>query len=483
MNLVKGMVLVDSIFTYFEEISKVPRCSGNEKGVSDFLVGFAKKHNLEVIQDDVYNVIIKKPATPGFENAPGVILQGHMDMVCVKTKEKIHDFTKDPIVLKYIDDMVYADGTSLGADNGIAVAIAMAVLTDENARHPALEVIVTVDEESGMTGAKNIDPDNVSGKIMINLDSEEEGKLLVSCAGGLRTAIDVEGKWVNVPSDSFGYTISVNGLLGGHSGIDIDKERGNSNKILGRVLQDIYKEIPFGLAHLTGGSKANVIPSESEAFIFISEADLHIIEKKVEEWNRILKNEYKVSDPNVTVRFEKSTKAFDKISQSTKKVLNLLVAVPNGVQAMSTSIDGLVESSSNIGVLTTTKEGFNFEFSIRSSVGTRKDRIKEQIKAIAKLAGVTFEANGEYPSWEYDPDSKIREICIKVYKEKYGKEPEIVAFHAGVECGLFGEKFPELDMISMGADAFDAHTTNEHVSVSSTKRTYEYLLTILEQLK
>ena len=479
----KGMVLMNSIFTYFEEISKVPRCSGNEKGISDFLVNFAKKHNLEVIQDDVYNVIIKKPATPGFENAPGVILQGHMDMVCVKTKNKVHDFTKDPIRLKYIGDMVYADGTSLGADNGIAVAMAMAVLTDENAKHPTLEVIITVDEESGMTGAKNINSDYISGKIMINLDSEEEGKLLVSCAGGLRTAINIDGDWKNAPADFDSYTVSIGGLLGGHSGIDIDKEKGNANKILGRVLLDIYSKQDFGLAHLKGGSKDNVIPSEAEATILISKDKLHIIEEKIEEWNQILKNEYKVSDPNVTVTLGKSTIAHEKISGATEKILNLLVAMPNGVQAMSTSIEELVESSSNLGVMTTTEKGFGLTFSVRSSVSTRKERIKNQIKAIAKLSDVEFVANSEYPSWEYNPESEIREICIKVYKELYGKEPEIVAFHAGVECGLFGEKFPGLDMISMGADAFDAHTTNEHVSVSSTNRTYEYLLAILEELK
>lgn len=474
---------MSSIFTYFEEISNVPRCSGNEKGISDYLVSFAKKHNLEVIQDDVYNVIIKKPATQGFENAPGVILQGHMDMVCVKTKDKVHDFTKDPIKLKYMDDMVYADGTSLGADNGIAVAMAMAVLTDENAKHPFLEVIITVDEESGMTGAKNINPDYITGKTMINLDSEEEGKLLVSCAGGLRTAIDVDGDWENASSESKNFTIRVNGLLGGHSGIDIDKERGNANKILGRILSDIYSKAAFGLAHLAGGSKDNVIPSEAEATILISLDKLHIIEEKIIKWNKILKNEYKVSDPDVTVTLEEPTTIYKKVSSVTEEVLNLLVAVPNGMQAMSTSIDGLVESSSNLGVLTTTEKGFRLTFSIRSSVSSRKDRIKEQIKAIAKLSGVDFVANSEYPSWEYNPNSEIREICIRVYNEMYGKEPEIVAFHAGVECGLFGEKFPDLDMISMGADAFDAHTTNEHVSISSTNRTYEYLLAILEQLK
>lgn len=476
---------MEKIFTYFEEISKVPRCSGNEKAISDYLVKFAKEYNLEVIQDEVLNVIIKKPASPGYENAPGVVLQGHMDMVCVKNADKVHDFSKDPITLKYVDDMIYADGTTLGADNGIALALAMAVLTSEDIKHPPLEVLITVDEESGMTGAKHLNPKDISGKILINLDSEEEGKLLVSCAGGLRAAININAKWENAPKNLVGYTISMRGFMGGHSGSEIDKERGNANKLLGRVLYDLYKEVPFNLAYISGGSRANVIPSEAEAVIFISPDKLQATENKIKEWNEILKNEFKISDPNVDVNLSKSKKAFDKIfdNTTTAKVVNLLMAIPNGMQTMSKSIEGLVESSSNIGVLTTDDKGICFEFSIRSSVSSRKDYIKEQISTIAKLADVGFEANGEYPAWEYNPNSKIRDICQKVYKEKYGQEPEIVAVHAGVECGLFGEKIPDLDMISMGANAYDAHTTNEHVSISSVKRTYEYLLAILEELK
>jgi dipeptidase D len=476
---------LENIFTYFEEISKVPRCSGNEKAISDYLVKFAKKHNLEVIQDEVLNVIIKKPASPGYENAPGVVLQGHMDMVCVKNADKVHDFSKDPIVFKYVDDMIYADGTTLGADNGIALALAMTVLTSEDIKHPPIEVLITVDEESGMTGAKHLNPEHISGKILINLDSEEEGKLLVSCAGGLRAAININAEWENAPKNLVSYTISMRGLMGGHSGTEIDKERGNANKLLGRVLHDLYKETPFNLAYISGGSRANVIPSEAEAVIFISPDKLQATENKIKECNEILKNEFKISDPNVDVNVSKSEKVFDKIldSTATAKVIDLLMAIPNGIQTMSKSIEGLVESSSNIGVLTTDNKGIRFEFSIRSSVSSRKNYIKEQIDTIAKLANVEFQVSGEYPAWEYNPDSKIREVCQKVYKEKYGEEPEIVAVHAGVECGLFGEKIPDLDMISMGANAYDAHTTNEHVSISSVKRTYEYLLAILEELK
>lgn len=479
------MMIVEKIFKYFEEISKIPRGSGNEKAISDYLVQFARENNLEVIQDEVLNVIIKKPASPGYENAPGVILQGHMDMVCVKNCDKVHDFTKDPITLKYVDDMIYAEGTSLGADNGIAVALAMAILTSDNIKHPPLEALITVDEESGMTGASNLNPEHLSGRILINLDSEEEGKLLVSCAGGSRAAINIDIEWQKASKDLEAYTISINGLLGGHSGTEIDKERGNSNKLLGRVLYNLYKAAPFNLAYIAGGSRANVIPSEAEAVILISPDKFQAIEDKAKELDKILKNEYKVSDSGVRVNIIKSEKSFDKVfnDAATVKAIELLMAVPNGIQTMSKSIKGLVESSSNIGVVSTDDNRVSLEFSIRSSVSSLKESIREQIRTIAKLAHVDFEANGDYPAWEYNPNSKVREVFQRTYKEKYGKEPEIVAIHAGVECGLFGEKIPGLDMISIGANAYDAHTTNEHVSISSVNRTYEYLLAVLEKLK
>ena len=236
-------MIVDKIFKYFEEISKIPRGSGNEKAISDFLVMFARENNLEVIQDEVLNVIIKKPASSGYENAPGVILQGHMDMVCEKNKDKVHDFTKDPITLRYIDDMIYADNTTLGADNGIAIALAMAILTSDDVKHPSLEVLLTVDEESGMTGANALNPENISGRILINMDSEEEGTLLVSCAGGSRTTTTLKADWQEPENGQEAYTVAIRGLKGGHSGMEIDKGRGNSNKLLGRVLNGIYKEM------------------------------------------------------------------------------------------------------------------------------------------------------------------------------------------------------------------------------------------------
>ncbi len=478
------MMILDKIFKYFEEISKIPRGSGNEKGISDYLVNFAKKHNLECIQDEVLNVIIKKPATPGYENAPTVILQGHMDMVCEKNKDKVHDFTKDPITLRYIDDMIYADNTTLGADNGIAVAMALAVLSSDDIKHPALEVLMTVDEESGMTGASALNPEHLAGRILINMDSEEEGELLVSCAGGSRTTTTFKADWKKPENTLKAYAVAIRGLKGGHSGMEIDKGRGNSNKLLGRVLDGIYKEVPFQLSHLSGGSKTNAIPREADAVIFAPGEKYEKLMEIIKEWNDILKNEYKVTDPDVTVTLNKAEENYENTLSygDTERVLALLMATPNGVQTMSSSMEGLVESSSNLGVVTTNEEGIVFDSSIRSSVDSLKEYIKEQACSVAKLAGADFNAHGEYPAWEYNPDSRIREVFKKVYKEKYGKEPKIVAVHAGVECGLLGKKIEGLDMISFGPDMYDVHTPNEHVSISSVKRSYEYLLAVLEAL-
>lgn len=478
------MIIMDKIFKYFEEISKIPRGSGNEKAISDFLVMFARENNLEVIQDEVLNVIIKKPASSGYENAPGVILQGHMDMVCEKNKNKVHDFTKDPITLRYIDDMIYADNTTLGADNGIAIALAMAILTSDDVKHPSLEVLITVDEESGMTGANALNPENISGRILINMDSEEEGTLLVSCAGGSRTTTTLKADWQEPGNSQEAYIVAIGGLKGGHSGMEIDKGRGNSNKLLGRVLNGIYKEIPFQLSHLSGGSKTNAIPREADAVIFAKADRFQALLGIIKEWDNTLKSELRFTDPDVTLTLTKADGSHGRAlsTDCTEKAISLMMTIPNGIQTMSGSIKGLVESSSNLGVVATTDEGIVFDASIRSSVGSLKEYIKEQAYAAAKLAGADFNAHGEYPAWEYNPDSRIREVFQKIYREKYGKEPEIVAIHAGVECGLFGEKIKDLDMISFGPDMYDVHTPNEHVSISSIKRTYEYLAAVLEAL-
>lgn len=481
MNSLQNIKPVE-VFRHFYNISQIPRGSKNEKAISDYLVKFAEELGLEVIQDDALNVIIKKPASPGYENAPTVIIQGHMDMVCEKNQDTEHDFTKDPINLIVKDDYLYADGTTLGADDGIAVAYAMAVLSDDSLEHPAIEVLITTDEESGMTGAMQVSKDNLQGKILINIDNEDEGYLLVSCAGGIRTKsliyVDKE------PVENNIYHLKVRGLRGGHSGTDIHLGRGNSNKILGRILQDINNAYGIKLIELSGGSKNNAIPREADATFTTSEKDMSNIEEK---WNTIIRNELLVSDENVSITIDRIEDAsYNKqfTQDSTNKVINLLYLYDNGVNTMSASIENLTESSTNLGVLVTNEDSVELDSAVRSSVLSLRDDIVNRMKVLTESLGGTFIANEGYPGWEYDKESKIRDICKKVYNDMFHKEPVIYAIHAGLECGLFKEILgSDVDMISFGPDIMGAHTPEEHLSISSTERTWNYLVEVLKAIR
>lgn len=471
------------VFKYFEEISQIPRGSGNEKGVSDYLLNFGKSLGLESIQDEALNIIIKKPATKGYENAPTVILQGHMDMVCEKNKGTDHDFEKDPLKLRIVDDYIYATDTTLGADNGIAVAYAMAILASDDVMHPALEVLITTDEETGMSGAMAVSPEHIDGKILINLDNEEEGYLLVSCAGGIRT----KGKLPvtrEERTNGKAMQIKISGLKGGHSGMDIIKERGNSNKILGRILKHLLNNVEYSLCEMNGGSKNNAIPREAEAVIMVADGDLVKAKELVLEFAKLVKNELKAQDAGLNIEVQEVaavSKVFTK--ESTEKAVNLLYLYPSGINSKSTEIEGLVESSTNLGVLTTTEGFVEYDSAVRSSVPSLKEEIVLRSKTIVELLGGKFETTSDYPGWEYDPNSKVRDICQKVHKDMYGKEAKIVAIHAGVECGLFNEKLGNLDMISFGPNLYDVHTPDEHMSISSVKNCYEYLLGILKEIR
>ena len=471
------------VFKYFEEISQIPRGSGNEKGISDYLLNFGKSLGLESIQDEALNIIIKKPATKGYENAPTVILQGHMDMVCEKNKGTNHDFEKDPLKLRIVDDYIYATDTTLGADNGIAVAYAMAILASDDVMHPSLEVLITTDEETGMSGAMAVSPEHIHGKILINLDNEEEGYLLVSCAGGIRT----KGKLPVIREERTNgkaMQIKISGLKGGHSGMDIIKERGNSNKILGRILKHLLNNVEYSLCEMNGGSKNNAIPREAEAVIMVADGDLVKAKELVLEFAKLVKNELKAQDAGLNIEVQEVaavSKVFTK--ESTEKAVNLLYLYPSGINSKSTEIEGLVESSTNLGVLTTTEGFVEYDSAVRSSVSSLKEEIVLRSKTIVNLLGGELECNSGYPAWEYNSNSKIREICQSVHKEMYGKEAEIVAIHAGVECGLFNEKLGNLDMISFGPNLYDVHTPEEHMSISSVKNCYEYLLNILKAVK
>ena len=479
-------VKFDRIFYHFEQISKIPRGSGNEKAISDYLLDFGKSLGLECIQDAALNIIIKKPASIGYENAPAVIIQGHMDMVCEKNSDKEHDFEKDPINLVVKGDYIYADRTTLGADDGIAVAYAMTLLEDNAIEHPAIEVLLTTDEEAGMSGAMALQPHYINGKIVLNLDSEEEGKLLVSCAGGIRTKSILPIEWIDKKNDTIAYNIVIRGLKGGHSGMEIHLGRGNSNKLMGRLLKNIDKELDFNLVSLNGGSKNNAIPRESSSIITISQKDerklLDIKRRVCEE----LKNEFSKKDPNLRVHLLEVEESVDRVfsDDSTKKAVNLLYMYPNGVNTVSSDIQGLTESSTNLGVVTTLENSIEYDSTVRSSVSSLKDEIVTRSKCINEILGGKLVTESSYPEWPYKTDSKIREVCKDVYERMYEKTPEIVAIHAGVECGLFKEKLGnDVDMISFGPDIIDIHTPNEHISISSVERCYEYLLEVLKEIK
>lgn len=483
-EILKDLQPVD-VFKYFEKLTQIPRGSGNEKEVSDYLVSFAKEHNLEYIQDSALNVVIRKKATLGFEDRPAVVLQGHMDMVCEKNKEIEHDFTKDPLKLRIIDDMVYATGTTLGSDNGIAVAMGLALLASNKYQHPALELLVTTSEETGMDGAMALDPKNIKGRTLINIDSEEEGTLLVSCAGGLSAKTIIPAVWEATDKNLVPYIIKIRGLKGGHSGMEIDKERGNSNKLMGRLLMYISSEIGFRLSSLDGGSKHNAIPRETDAVILVRADDKALVEKKISECEQMYKTELRAQDPDVRVEFQVlSTQPQEMLSEeSTNNVVNYLYLLINGVTSMSMDIKGLVESSLNLGVITTCKDSIEFISSIRSSVRSLKNELTNRLKVTARLNGGSVVVESDYPEWAYNPDSKIRTIFVDVYEKMYGKQPHITAIHAGLECGLFAEKFGQMDAISFGPNLYDVHTPNEHMSVSSVQRTWEYLLEVLKNIK
>ncbi|MBL4938378.1 aminoacyl-histidine dipeptidase [Clostridium sp. YIM B02515] len=483
-NVLKDLKPND-VFKYFEEITRIPRGSGNEKGISDYLVAFAKEHNLEVIQDEALNVIIKKPGTSGYENAPTVILQGHMDMVNEKNQGTEHDFDKDPLKLRIEGDMIYATGTTLGADNGIAIAYAMALLASKDIAHPPVEVLVTTDEETGMSGAMALNPEHLNGRMLINIDSEEEGKLLVSCAGGVRTTSALGINWESSKQNETYAVIRIRGLKGGHSGMEIHKGRGNANKLMGRVLHDVLSTIDFQLVSLNGGAKNNAIPREADAVIALDNTKIEAVKAKVEEWNKVFKNEFKVSDADVKVQIEALNSKFEKIfsKDTTKKAVELLFVYPSGIQTMSMEIKDLVQSSTNLGVVTTFENEVHYDSATRSSVKSLKYDAVDQTKVIAEAMGAKFSTQSDYPDWQYNAESKLRKIFEKVYKDINGIDPEIVAIHAGVECGLFKEKFGEIDMISFGPNLYDVHTPEEHMSISSTQRMWDYLVEVLKEMK
>lgn len=471
------------VFHYFEEISKIPHGSYHTKQISDYLVNFAKERGLFCLQDEANNVIIVKEATAGYENAPAVILQGHTDMVCQKAPGSAHNFEKDGLDLAIDGDLILAKGTTLGGDDGIAVAYCLAILDSDEIAHPKLEVLLTSDEEVGLLGAVAADLSSLEGKMLINLDSEEEGEFLTSCAGGARANLTLPV--TRVKKEGIAYEISVEGLTGGHSGMEIVKERANANKMMGRLLFELRKEAEFSIGELSGGQADNAIPRECQAILLAAEEDQTALEEKTKQMERIFQQEQKVQDPKLTVKLTKiGKKEMDVLDRSsltqTLMVLNML---PNGIQAWSMELEDLVETSLNLGILALEQEELRLSSSVRSAVESKKEYLLEQLRMLIEYAGGTMDTHGEYPAWEYKADSKIRRIFTETYRDMYGKEPVIKAIHAGLECGIFCNKIEGIDCISLGPNMYDVHTTEERLSISSTERTWKLLIEVLSRLK
>ena len=473
------------VFYYFEEISKIPRGSGNEKEISDYIVNFARDRNLEYHQDKFYNVILKKKATKGYEKSEPVIIQAHIDMVCEKNNDISHNFLLDEIEINFKDDFIFANGTTLGADNGIGVAYILALLDSYDIEHPFLECIFTTCEESGLEGAKNIDISIIKGKRLINLDSEEDNKIVVSCCGGMRVTTNLPIHFESIDRTLKPFFIKIRGLKGGHSGSDIHLQRANANKLMGRILEYI-NDINYRLAYINGGLMDNAITRESDAIIFINEDDFKKINLKIQNIKNIFINEYKYIEEDIDIIFESLNyeieyKAFDEKTKNAVK--NILIMIPYGVISMNIAIKGVVESSSNIGILKTDEQYVKFISAIRSSVDSKKEYIFNLINILGNIFDAKSIITSSYPSWEFNENSKLLDITKNVFFNYYNKEPIIEAIHAGLECGIFAEKLEGIDMISIGPNLFDVHTPDEKLSISSTKKVWEFLKLLLRNLK
>ncbi len=469
------------VFYYFEELCKIPHGSGNTKQISDYLVSFAKEHGLEYVQDEMNNVVIYKPATEGYEDAPAVILQGHMDMVCEKRPDVDHDFTKDPLNISVKDGYVTANGTTLGGDDGIAVAYGLALLESKDLAHPALEVLITVDEEIGLLGAEGFDCSVLKGKRLINLDSEAEGSLWISCAGGLSgiSTIPVQ----RVEAEGQKAAVKITGLMGGHSGAEIDKKRANANVLMGRFLYSLQKETAYEIISLAGGQKDNAITREADAELLVE--DVNAVKACAEKLQKGFREEYAGTDEGITIEITDLGAASAKVLHPTsrEKVLFFLMEVPFGIQKMSGSIDGLVETSTNIGIVKLGEDEFLGSSSVRSSVEAAGAALSDKICYLTEFLGGEYTVQGAYPAWEYRKDSPLRDQMVEVYEEMYGEKPNVVAIHAGLECGLFYKKIEGLDCVSLGPNMKDIHTSEEVLDIASTERVWKYLVKVLESLK
>ncbi len=476
MNNILSGCQPQSVFHYFEAISRIPRGSGNEKVVSDYLVSFAKDHDLWVLQDTASNILIKKPASCGCEDMPAVALQGHLDMVCEKNADSSHDFLRDPITLLEQDGWIRADGTTLGADNGIAVAMMLALLADNTLHHPALECVFTVCEETGLEGAFAFDGSLISAQYMVNLDSEEEGVATVSCCGGVRTHISKP--IVYQQSDANAVRLFVHGLAGGHSGVDIAKNRANAIKLMAQLLSYLKTDTDFALAEIAGGNKDNAIPRECAAVILTKRtADeiSHLVRKFKAELPPL-------GEDDTSFDIAVSDAQGDRAMCCSDEILKLLVNTPNGVQTRFEHAPDMVESSCNLASISMDGDKLRVIVSIRSAAKHKRDAVVTKLSAVAEQAGFTLSVQGEYPGWDYERESHLRDVMSECYLALSGKALRFEAIHAGLECGIFKSKCPQLDIIAIGPNIIDCHTPDERLNVASCNAVWELLLATLAKL-
>jgi dipeptidase D len=475
------------IWKHFDAIRQIPRPSKHEERVAEHVVSWARSQGFEVKKDGAGNVLVKVPATPGHEKAPTIVLQGHLDMVPEKNSDVTFDFLKDAIQVRVEGDYVYATGTTLGSDNGIGVSSAMAVAEDSGAVHGPLELLFTVDEETGLTGAMQLDPKLLTGRTLLNLDTEEDAALYIGCAGGADTHATFTITREEALKGSVPIRISVRGLRGGHSGVDIHENRGNALKFLLRTINAIrQKGIEFGIVSITGGSKHNAIPREADAVLRISKGTENAVIAAVDEYARVLKEEFGEIDPGqrvecVTLRDEKDNRNVW-IRFDNERVLDALLACPHGVLAMSRAVPGLVETSNNLAVATTEGDSVKVTTSSRSSVMPSLKATTEQIAAAFRLGGAQVDLRDGYPGWKPNPNSPVLKTALRVFEREFKKKPAVKAIHAGLECGLIGEKYPGMDMVSMGPQIESPHSPDERVQISTVDRFYRFLKATLAEL-
>ena len=468
----------------FYKLTRLPRPSKKELKAADAVAEFGKSLGLETIRDEVGNVIIRKPATPGMENRKGVILQGHIDMVPQKNNDKEHDFEKDPIETYIEDGWVTANGTTLGADNGIGVAAAMAVLQSDDIEHGPLEVLVTIDEETGMTGANELKPGVLKGDILLNMDSEDEGELYVGCAGGTNANVKFTFKEYPFPShNSLAYKLAITGLKGGHSGLDINRGRANANKLLFRFLKYVVADMGVRLSSVDGGSLRNAIPREAFAVIAVPEENAEKFNEAVKDFEEIYKNEYASTEPGLkmeAVVVDHPEFIMNEVVQD--DLINAIEACPNGVIRMSADMEGLVETSTNLAIIKSGKDNVDVQCLIRSSVDTARDWVESMHESLFRLAGAEIWFDGQYPGWKPNLNSEILKTMQNVYQAKWGKIPQITGIHAGLECGILGSKYPNWDMISFGPTIRYPHSPDEKVNIETVQKFWDFLLETLKNV-